>query len=162
MVKKIAIVFLSVGILFGALGAFTFGFLAAHYQEVGVRPYLVLLYVLFIGYVSLPILVVGLFLWLFTKGGRLRRLAFVIPVLSLAFFTPFPEKCAIRGDVCLGEVIFPYKWEYWQYLSKSLNDAKFRQEAKWSSLGESVYVQEGYGDVLSAIQRTRQSGAKQY
>ena len=61
MVKKIAIVFLSVGILFSALGAITFGFLATHYHGVGIGTYLVLLYVVFIGYVSLPILVVGYF-----------------------------------------------------------------------------------------------------
>ena len=163
MVKKIAIGFLSVGISFCVLGALAFGLLASHYQEVGLRTYLALLYVVFVGYVSLPIVVVGIFLWLYAKSSKLKILAFLIPVLLIAFFMPFPSKCTIRGgDVELCKAIFPYRWEYWQYSWRSLNDINFRKEAKWASWGKVLYFQEGCGDVLSAIRRTRVSGEKQY
>lgn len=158
MMKKTPKFFLISGFILSGLGLFSFALLFWQHSVLsGESPslYLIFLGVLFLGYVGVPILLVGVFLWSFQKGKIVKILVWSGLLVILATFIPLPSVCPVSdSDVVICEAVYPHQAQYWNLARNSVTDNNANRDVYWRSIGMFLFIQEGYGDVWREIKET--------
>lgn len=158
--KKVSKFFLTIGSTLSVLGLFSFLFLLWQHSVLSDKSpllYLILLGVLFLGYVGVPLLLLGVFLWSFQTGRSVQILVWSVLAVILATFVPLPSVCPVSdSDVVICEAYYPYQARYWNLARNSVTDNNASRDVYWRSMGMFLFIQEGYGDVWKEIKVTKE------
>jgi hypothetical protein len=146
-----------------ALGALSFLYLALNYNELrneNSSIFVLLLYVLFGGYVGIPLLIFSGLALLWTRGGNSRKAAIIIVALIAFNSIPNLSRCRYSGDIGVCSQVRMYETEYWTYAWKTITSNPQEHpvvaERKWDrARWITLLVREGYGDVLREIRRAK-------
>ncbi len=111
------------------------------------------------GYLSVPIFIVSMFIWLSSKSRRIKIVSFIfLLVLMILLFTPLLEMCRYTSfDTARCKAVFPYEFQYWTYIFESIRNPNLYQlysQDGWGRLSLPIFnviINEGVGDILKEI-----------
>lgn len=161
--KKLAKYFLITGSTLSILGLFSFALLFWQHTALSTQNpllYLIFLWIIFLGYVGVPVLLLGAFIWSAFETERSAQIfIWGLVAMVLATFIPIPHEVTY-GNPISGRSIFPYELKYWKYASDFVVNHNYTRDPgssiiylEWTRDAD-FFLKEGYGDVWKEIKET--------